>query len=127
MSTAWYVDDDQEMVQAVSLMLKLLGYQVRSFLSARDAARILQYGQKPDLIILDINMPEVSGLDLLEFIRRRSVWENIPIVMLSTEFADTQIDRAMSLGANAYITKPVMVDELELAVKKAMQNVTQKK
>jgi two-component system, OmpR family, alkaline phosphatase synthesis response regulator PhoP len=118
---AWYVDDDQEMLNAVKLLLRLLGYQMRGFLDARGAAKILQYGNLPDLLILDINMPGVSGLDLLEFVRRNPEWNGVPIVMLSTEFAPVEIERALRLGADAYVTKPVMLDELESAIQKAIE------
>ena len=83
---------------------------------ARSAAQALLAGAQPDLMILDINMPEVSGLDLLEFLRRRKEWKNLPIVMLSSEATDVMVDRALSMGADAYVTKPVMIEELEKAM-----------
>jgi DNA-binding response OmpR family regulator len=76
----------------------------------------------PDLIILDINLPEVSGLDMLEFLRRRPEWKNLPVVMLSLEAADTIVDRALELGADSYIMKPVTIEELEKAMATAFSN-----
>ena len=119
MPVIWYVDDDEEMIRAVSLMLNLLGYQTRSFFSARAAAQALLDGEKPGLMILDINMPEVSGVDLLEFIRRRQEWGGVPVIMLSSEASDVQVDQAVALGADAYIFKPVTIDELEAAIERA--------
>ncbi len=120
MQMAWIVDDDEEMAKAISLMLKLLGYQSRHFLSARQAGKaLMQEKTLPKVLILDINMPEVSGLDLLEFIRSRPQWCSLPVIMLSSETADPMIDRALSLGANAYITKPVLIEELERALRQA--------
>ncbi|MCF6278511.1 MAG: response regulator [Anaerolineales bacterium] len=119
MKTIWIVDDDKEMTQAVQLMLQMLRFKTRSFLNARLAAQKLLDGDSPDLLILDINMPEVSGLDMLEFIRRRAEWHQIPVVMLSTEAADVTVDTAMKLGADGYITKPVMIDELENTLRAA--------
>jgi DNA-binding response OmpR family regulator len=72
-------------------------------------------------MILDINMPEVSGLDLLEFLRRRAEWKNLPVIMLSTEAADVTVDKAMKLGANGYVTKPITIEELEQAINAALQ------
>jgi DNA-binding response OmpR family regulator len=120
MKQVWIVDDDEEMIQAVQLMLKLLEYEPRAFLGARQAAQALLGGERPDLFILDINMPEVSGIDLLEFLRRRKEAMDLPVIMLSTEAADVTMDRALELGADAYITKPVSVDELEQAIEKAI-------
>ena len=119
MKTLWYVDDDSEMIQAVKLMLQLLGYETVPFLDARKAARKLLAGERPDVLLLDINMPGVSGLDFLEFVRRRSEWDDLPVIMLSSEAADIQVDTAMELGADAYVFKPVTIDELEKALETA--------
>lgn len=121
MKQVWIVDDDQEMADAMRLMLEIIDCKTDHFLNARSAAKTLLSGKRPDLILLDINMPEVTGLDLLEFLRRRPEWNDLPIVMLSTEAADTTVDRAMSLGADGYVTKPVTIDELEQAVNAAFQ------
>jgi len=119
MKTVWIVDDDQEMINAIRLMLRLLQCQSQYFLSARPAAQALLAGQRPDVLILDINMPGVSGIDFLEFLRHRLEWKDLPVVMLSTEAADVMVDKALSLGADAYVTKPVAVEELEEAMRKA--------
>jgi two-component system response regulator MprA len=125
MKKVWIVDDDEEMTRAVQLMLKLLDCSADSFLNARSAAKALLAGKRPDLLLLDINMPEVSGLDLLEFIRRRGTWNDLPIVMLSTEAADVTVDKAMALGADDYVRKPVMLEELEAALRRAFQKYHQ--
>jgi len=119
MRKVWIIDDDQDMVGAILLMVKMLEYEEQHFFSARQAAQNLLGGERPDLFILDINMPEVSGLDFLEFLRRRKDWKDLPVVMLSTEAADVTVDRAMAIGADAYVTKPVGLEELEKAMKKA--------
>lgn len=119
METIWYVDDDGEMIRAVKLLLQLLDYETRSFSDARVAAKALLAGEKPDLLMLDINMPGVTGIDLLEFVRRRSQWNDLPIIMLSSEAADLQVDTALDLGADAYVFKPVTLDELEEALNRA--------
>ena len=119
MKLVWIVDDDEEMGRAVSLMLKLIDCDVQYFFHPRNAAQALLAGGQPDLMLLDINMPEVSGLDMLEFLRRRKEWKNLPIIMLTSEAADVTIDQAMKLGADAYVTKPVTIEELEKAMSQA--------
>ncbi len=119
MRQIWIVDDDEEMGRAVSLMLKLLDCEAQHFLHPRLAAQALLAGGKPDLMILDINMPEVSGLDMLEFVRRRSEWKNLPVIMLSSEAADVMVDKAIQLGADGYVMKPVTIDELEKVMAQA--------
>jgi DNA-binding response OmpR family regulator len=121
MKEIWIVDDDDEMAYAVRLMLNLLDYESRHFLTARKAAKELLDGKSPQLLILDINMPEVTGLMMLEFIRRRSEWQNLPVIMLSSEAADVQIVEALKLGADAYVTKPVTIDELEASMQTAFK------
>jgi DNA-binding response OmpR family regulator len=121
MKRIWIVDDDEEMTRAVRLMLKLLNCESTGFLGARLAAQALTSGQRPDLMILDINMPEVSGLDLLEYLRRHSEWKNLPVIMLSTEAADVTVDRALELGADGYVSKPVTIEELEKVMNAAFQ------
>jgi CheY-like chemotaxis protein len=116
MRTIWTVDDDEEMSRAIGLMLKLLDCEVTAFHNVRSAAQMFASGRKPDLLILDINMPEVTGLDMVEFLRRRPDTKELPIVMLSSESADVMVDKAMELGADSYIMKPVTIDELEKAM-----------
>ena len=120
MTDIWIVDDDTEMRDAIRLMLKVIGFEAIVYPDARAAAQALLDGQRPDLMILDINMPEVSGLDLLEFVRRRPDWSRIPILMLSTEAADVTVDRAIFLGADGYVTKPVTMEELQRALDAAL-------
>jgi DNA-binding response OmpR family regulator len=120
MYQVWLVDDDNEMSQAVALMLSLLDCKARIFSASRQAAKALLAGGCPDLLFLDVNMPEVSGLSLLEFIRHRPEWKKIPIWMLSAESTDTDVDRAMDLGANGYLIKPVSFEELERAVRQVI-------
>jgi DNA-binding response OmpR family regulator len=116
MRQVWVVDDDEEMSRAIGLMLNMLDCEVTSFHNARSAAQKLLTGKTPQLLILDMNMPEVSGLDLLEFLRRRTEWKELPIVILSSESADSMVDKALQLGADAYIMKPVIIEELEKAM-----------
>jgi DNA-binding response OmpR family regulator len=121
MKKIWIVDDDDEMARAVTLMLKLIGCEAQHFLNARLAGKALLGGQRPDLMILDINMPEVNGIMMLEFVRHRKEFSNLPVIMLSSEATDIQIDEALNKGADAYVTKPVSLDELEAAMKAAFQ------
>jgi DNA-binding response OmpR family regulator len=61
-------------------------------------------------------MPEVSGLDMLEFLRRRKEWGQLPVIILSSEAADSMVDKALKMGADAYVMKPVTIEELEKAM-----------
>ncbi|HEY6073816.1 MAG TPA: response regulator [Anaerolineales bacterium] len=120
MKSIWIVDDDEEMSRAISLYLGLMDCEATSFLNARTAAQALLTGRRPELLLLDINMPEVTGLDLLEFIRRGE-WCSLPVLMLSSEATDVMIDRALEIGADGYMTKPITYEELETAISRAFQ------
>ncbi|NJN44414.1 MAG: response regulator [Anaerolineae bacterium] len=119
---AWSIDDDVEIGYIVRLMLKSMGFDAHSFLHPREAVQMMLDGSTPDLIILDMNMPGVTGLEVLEFIRARENWNHIPIVILSVESADEEVERAIGLGADGYVFKPMTMDELEEAVEKAVAN-----
>ena len=122
MKTAWYIEDDGEMIQAIRLLLKLLDYDTRAFLDCRTAAKAILQGERPDIMIIDINMPIVSGMDLLKYVRSRSDLDDMPVVMLSSEVADASVNEATEFGADGYLFKPVTVDDLEdkinIAIKK---------
>lgn len=122
MRQVWVVDDDEEMNRAIGLMLKVLDCEVTSFHNVRSVAQKLLTDKTPQLLILDINMPEISGLDLLEFLRRRREWKELPIVVLSSEAADSTVDKALELGADAYLMKPATIEELEKAMETSIHN-----
>ncbi len=109
----WIVDDDREMAEAIGLMLDLLGHRRRIFLSGKAAGRALLQGPPPDVILLDLNMPVVPGDEFLKFVRSRRQWQRVRVFMLTSEFAETERARLLSLGANGYLTKPVDLNELE--------------
>jgi FixJ family two-component response regulator len=119
MKQVWVIDDDEEMGRAIGLMLKLLACEATLFLGARPVVKSLLTGKRPYLMIVDINMPEISGLDLVEFLRRRPEWKDMPIVILSSEASDVMVDKALHYGADCYITKPVTLEELEKAMEQA--------
>lgn len=120
MRLAWIVDDDDEMSHAVRLMLELLDFNAETYREARSPAQRLMKGERPDLVVLDINMPEVTGMDFLEFMRMRSDLKEIPVIMLSTEASDVRVDEAMKLGANGFVSKPVTIEELETVIRSVL-------
>lgn len=112
MVRAWIVDDDVDMCKAVGLMLVVIGVQARSFRGAADAGRALLSDPPPDVIFLDLNMPNVDGAEFLKFVRSRYPSEKLPVVMLSVESAETAVYTLLSAGANAFLVKPLDLDEL---------------
>ena len=70
-----------------------------------------------DLIITDINMPDINGLELVRFIRDSDVHKKTPLIIISTDGREADRDRGMKLGANAYLTKPFQPEQLLETVK----------
>ena len=119
--TAWIVDDDANMRSATHLMFRVLGYELREFSDGRDVTRALLSGSSPDVLFLDLNMPQVSGLDILQFIRSRSTWKKMPILIMSSDAEDARVEQTMRLGADGYVFKPVSLEELESSISTAIE------
>ena len=107
------VDDETKIVSLVRSYLEREGYQV---LEANDGARALELFQResPDLVVLDLMLPEVDGLEVCRRIRRSS---DIPIIMLTARDEDADKLIGLELGADDYVTKPFSPRELVARVK----------
>ncbi len=105
------VDDSTSVRKMIEFALKTRGYIVVSAANGQVALESLERDQF-DLIILDINMPYLDGLSLLKIVRERSAWVDIPVLMLTTEGQAADRDRALALGATAYMVKPFKPTEL---------------
>ena len=77
--------------------------------------------QQPSLVLLDLMMPNVDGFEVLSHIRENKETENLPVVILSALNSEHDIKRAMKLGANDFVTKPIIMDRLVTAIKKALE------
>jgi two-component system chemotaxis response regulator CheY len=105
------VEDSSAMRAYVRAALESEGsWEVVEAASGLEALRLLPRGPYR-LVVTDINMPDLSGLELVSFIRK-SQHRTTPIVIISTEGRETDRERAMALGANAYLTKPFRPDAL---------------
>ena len=88
--------------------------------SGFDALRLLPRGPY-DLVITDINMPDINGLELIQFIRTNEHHRATPILLISTQSSERDRARGLSLGADGYVTKPFTAEELLRAAKKLIQ------
>ena len=105
------VDDDQEIVIVVRLMLERKGFNVRCAYSGQQVCADLEE-QKPDLIILDVMMPEMDGLEVLRRLKGAPETSSIPVVMLTALDQHEDIVRGYETGADFYIPKPFTKDQL---------------
>jgi len=76
--------------------------------------------QEYSLVITDINMPDINGLELINFIRNNPRYKQLPIIIVSTEKSEEDKKRGMALGATAYVTKPFRSSELQEIIKKTI-------
>jgi len=86
-----------------------------------EALRLLPRGQY-DVVIVDINMPDVNGLELLSFMRSADAHRDTPVVLISTESSAKDRERGLALGANTFLQKPFGVNELVEALRFALNN-----
>jgi two-component system, chemotaxis family, chemotaxis protein CheY len=85
------------------------------------AALQLLPGGRFDLVITDVNMPDVSGLELIRFVRGSAALREVPLLVISTEGRDRDRDRCLELGADAFLAKPFRPEELVAAVRRLLQ------
>ncbi len=85
-----------------------------------EALRILPR-EKVDLVLTDINMPDINGLELVSFVRNNPHYKNTPLVIISTEGSERDREKGMALGADAYLVKPFSPEELQRLVAELLQ------
>ena len=119
LKTVWVVDDDTMNLRMAEFILKQEKYEVVKLESGFECLRLLKK-KKPDLILLDVQMPLMSGIKTLESIRECENTKDIPVVFL-TASADTEtVVEAGRLGVVDYVVKPFMPQELLKRVEKAL-------
>jgi DNA-binding response OmpR family regulator len=104
-------DDEPSIVTAVEFLLRREGYEVEI---ARDGSEALERieASRPDLVVLDVMMPQKSGYEVCRTIREREDWRDIKIIMLSAKGRDAEVTKGMTMGADVYVTKPFSTRDL---------------
>lgn len=108
------VDDSNAMRAVIGKIISMSGFKMDQCLHAgngKEALDILVH-EWVDVIISDINMPEMNGLELLSRLKRDDLYKEIPVIMISTEGSDERIKEAFSRGAQGFIKKPFLPEEL---------------
>lgn len=112
------VDDSATVRQQVGLALKEAGYDVVEAFDGADGAQKIRSDGTIAMVICDVNMPRMNGLEMLEDLQRGAVRPGLPIVMLTTEGHEELLKRAKAAGAKGWIVKPFKAELLIGAVKK---------
>lgn len=110
------VDDEPNIVLSLEFLMEQAGFEV---VTAEDGEQALARvnDSQPDLLLLDISLPGISGFDVLERLRNEAGTAQLPIIMLTAHGRDVEREKGMALGADDYITKPFSTQSLVEKVK----------
>lgn len=111
------VDDSKTVRNLVAFIMKKEGFKVSTAEDGLDGLEKLYSAERVDLIVSDVNMPRMDGFTFIKTVREQDAYKDIPIVVLSTEGRDKDIQTGMTLGANLYLVKPAQPEKLVRNVK----------
>lgn len=113
------VDDEVNIVAALEYLLRRSGYDVSVAATGDEALRQVE-AIAPDLVLLDVMMPQKSGYEVCRRIRERADWRGVKIVMLSAKGREAEVSKGLSLGADLYVTKPFSNAELVARIRELL-------
>ena len=116
------VEDQPEVADLLEEMLSMDPYQVVKIHSSTGALSMIQ-AEKPDLVLLDIMMPDVPGLEVLRYMRREPSLQKTPVVIVSAKTQPVDIHTGLEAGATAYLTKPVDITTLRETVAQVIREL----
>jgi DNA-binding response OmpR family regulator len=109
------IEDEPDTAEMYAEMMRICGYQVEIFFGGKSAvAEISEH--KPAAVVLDIMMPDYSGLDVLDYLKADHNLSEIPVIIVSAKTLPDEIHEGLEAGANAYLTKPVAFSDLKKAI-----------
>lgn len=114
------VDDSPTMVMSLKTTLAMRGFEVETAANGRDALAKLQAGLRPHLVLTDINMPVMGGMELIRSIRALPPLKFIPILTLTTESEAGKRDEGKRAGATGWLVKPLSGNDLINVIKKVL-------
>ena len=113
--TVMIIEDETDAAEMFAEMMRVNGFRVIKMFSSAPAISMIAQ-EKPDLIILDVMMPDISGIEVLRYMRRDPKLDKIPVIIVSAKSMPGDIKIGMDAGASMYLTKPVGFLELKQAV-----------
>lgn len=118
------VDDEPDISALIAYHLARDSYRVRTVTSGDEALRAME-AEAPDLVILDLMLPQVSGLEVLREIRRQDAWQDVPVILLTAKREEADRLEGLRLGADDYVSKPFSPQEVVLRVGAVLRRVRQ--
>ena len=117
--TILIVDDEPNIVVSLEFLMKREGFAVAVAGDGEEALRKLAE-VRPDLVLLDVMLPRKSGFDVCQEIRAHPEFSSLKVIMLTAKGRDTEVEKGMALGADAYLTKPFATKELVAKVRQLL-------
>jgi DNA-binding response OmpR family regulator len=117
--TVFIIEDEEDAAELFAEMMRISGFRVLKTSKSAPAIEMMT-ADKPDIVLLDIMMPEVSGLDILRQMRRDPRLAGIPVIVVTAKGMPADIKNGMEAGASTYLTKPVGFQELKDAVERTL-------
>ena len=114
------VDDEPSIIVPVQFLMEQNGYDVMVAFSGEEAMEVIEENE-PDLILLDIMLPVIDGFEVCQRVRENPQWNKIKIILLTALGSDANVEKGLSLGADAYITKPFSNIEIVDKVKELLE------
>jgi DNA-binding response OmpR family regulator len=119
--TVLLVDDEPNIILSLEFLIEQAGYEARVARDGEAALKSIEE-RRPDLILLDVMLPKRDGFDVCERIRANPAWNDIRIIMLTAKGRDSERERGLALGADAYITKPFSTREAMEQIKRFLDD-----
>jgi DNA-binding response OmpR family regulator len=117
------VDDEPEIVKLVAKLMEARGHRVTTGRDGQEALDLVEK-DRPDVLILDLNLPKVDGFEVCKRLKAADATRNLPIVMMTAAFPSVEdADRGMTLGADEYVVKPFLREVLVHNVERLLKNV----
>ena len=113
------VEDEPDTAEMFAEMMRLSGYHVLKSYGGTPAIALISH-EIPDAVVLDVMMPDLSGLEVLRHLRRDPRLEKIPVIAVSAKSLPSDIKNGLDAGANKYLTKPVAFQDLNAAVREVI-------
>lgn len=114
------IEDEPDAAEMFAEMMRVNGFRVLKLFSGAPALPLLAQ-EKPDIVILDVMMPDISGLDVLRYMRQKTELASIPVIIVSAKSMPSDVKIGLEAGASKYLTKPVGFLDLKQAVEQVMQ------
>jgi two-component system phosphate regulon response regulator PhoB len=119
--TVMIIEDEPDVAEMFAEMMRICGFRVLKMFSSTPAIPMIAQ-EKPDLIILDVMIPDVSGLEVLRYMRREPELAKIPVIVVSAKSMPSDIKTGLDAGASIYLTKPIGFLDLKQAVETVLAN-----